>query len=95
MECQFAKPASGNARAIAFDAAGNFYMVATPNSTTGASAIYKCTAASLPTCTGTLVYSDANTIGSIAIDPWGNLFYTDAVFTTWAIRPVRTRHSMS
>jgi len=81
VECQFAKPASGNARAMAFDATGNFYMVTTPSSA-GASAIYKCTAASLPNCTGTLVYSDANTIGSIAIDPWGNLFYTDAVFTS-------------
>ncbi len=83
VECQFAKPAgsSNNARAMAFDGAGNFYMVTTPTST-GASAIYKCTAASLPNCTGTLVYSDTNTIGSIAIDPWGNLFYTDAVFTS-------------
>jgi sugar lactone lactonase YvrE len=81
VECQFAKPATGNARAMAFDAAGNFYMVTTPSST-GASAIYKCAVASLPNCTGTSIYSDANTIGSIAIDPWGNLFYTDAIFTS-------------
>jgi sugar lactone lactonase YvrE len=81
VECQFATPASGNARAMAFDSAGNFYMVTTPNSTTGASAIYECSAAScLPNGTGTLIYSDANAVGSIAIDPWGNLFFTDAAF---------------
>ena len=78
--CQFAKPASGNARAMAFDSAGNFYMVTTPSSS-GATAIYKCGAGCLPAGTGTLVYSDTNTIGSIAVDPWGDVFYTDAVFT--------------
>jgi len=81
-ECQFANAGSSNTvRAMAFDSAGNFYMVTAPSSS-GATAIYECSVAScLPSGVGTLVYSDTNTVGSIAIDPWGDLFFTDAVFT--------------
>ncbi len=79
-ECLFVQLGSASARAIAFDSAGNFYMVSAP-STSGATAIYECSVTTCqPSGTGTLIYSDTNTIGSIAIDPWGNLFFTDAVF---------------
>ena len=79
--CIFANPGSGiNTDAMAFDAAGNFYMVTVPTST-GASSIYECNVACLPTGTPTLIYTDTNPIGSIAIDPSGNIFFTDAVFS--------------
>ena len=66
-----------------FDAAGNLFMVtATASSgTAGGSKIYELAAANLYG-SPTLVYTDDAThaISSIALDPWGNLFFTDAVY---------------
>jgi sugar lactone lactonase YvrE len=81
--CSFAN-AGDNVKAMAFDASGNFYMVSVPGST-GASKIYECGTGCLPTATvkpgtGTVIYSDANGVSQIAVDPWGNLFFTDAVY---------------
>ncbi|WP_185827377.1 chitobiase/beta-hexosaminidase C-terminal domain-containing protein [Edaphobacter aggregans] len=82
-ECQFIQAGSSNVKAMAFDASGNFFMATTPSSS-GASAIYECPASCQPNpgATSTLIYSDVNAVGSIAIDPWGNLFFTDAAFNS-------------
>jgi sugar lactone lactonase YvrE len=80
--CIFANPGSGtNTNAMAFDSAGNFYMVSVPNGS-GSSSIYECNVACQPAGTPTLIYTDPNPIGSIAIDPNGNIFFTDAVFSS-------------
>jgi sugar lactone lactonase YvrE len=79
--CTFANVPSGGVKAIAFDPSGNFYMVTVPASP-GTSAIYECAASCQTGGTGTLVYSDANSVSQIAFDPWGNLFFTDGVYTS-------------
>ncbi len=79
--CTFANVPSGGVKAIAFDPSGNFYMVTVPASP-GASAIYECAASCQTGGTGTLVYSDANSVSQIAFDPWGNLFFADGVYTS-------------
>ena len=56
-------------------------MVAVPSST-GTSAIYVCPASCQTGGTATLLYSDTNAISQIAFDPWGNLFFTEGVFTS-------------
>jgi sugar lactone lactonase YvrE len=83
VECQFIQAGSSNVKAMAFDASGNFFMATTPSSS-GASAIYECPASCQPNpgATSTLIYSDVNAVGSLAIDPWGNLFFTDAAFNS-------------
>ncbi len=79
--CTFANVPSGGVKAIAFDPSGNFYMVTVPASP-GTSAIYECAASCQTGGTGTLLYSDANSVSQIAFDPWGNLFFTDGVYTS-------------
>ena len=46
------------------------------------SAIYECAASCQTGGTGTLLYSDANSVSQIAFDPWGNLFFTEGVYTS-------------
>ncbi|HEY1922433.1 MAG TPA: hypothetical protein VGG44_06680, partial [Tepidisphaeraceae bacterium] len=76
--CTVATVGSGGVKAIAFDSSDNLYMVTVPGSTgISASAIYECTASCQTGGTATLVYSDANAISQVAVDPWGNLFFTD------------------
>jgi sugar lactone lactonase YvrE len=77
--CTVGSIPSGGMKAIAFDAAGNLYMVTVPASP-GASAIYECAAACQIGGTATLVYSDANAVSQIAFDPWGNMFFTDGAY---------------
>lgn len=80
--CTFANPGSGiNSRAMFFDASGNFYTVSTPSGT-GSTAIYECSVSCQPAGKSTLIYTDTNVIGSIAVDPWGDLFFTDASFAS-------------
>jgi len=79
--CTFASVPSGGVKAIAFDPSGNFYMVTVPASP-GPSAIYECAASCQTGGTGTLVYADVNAVSQIAFDPWGNLFFTDGVYTS-------------
>jgi sugar lactone lactonase YvrE len=77
-ECTFAT-ANQNTKAIAFDEAGNFYMVSEPaTSASGASGIYECSTSCQPAGTATEVYADANGVSQIAFDPWGNMFFTDS-----------------
>lgn len=79
--CTVANIPSGGMKAIAFDASNNLYMVTVPASP-GTSAIYECAAACQTGGTATLVYSDANSVSQIAFDPWGNMFFTDGVYTS-------------
>jgi sugar lactone lactonase YvrE len=78
--CAFAN-AGHPVKAMTFDSAGNFYMVTVPGST-GGNAVYECNTSCQPAGTGTLVYTDSTPIASIAVDPWGNLFFADAVYTS-------------
>jgi sugar lactone lactonase YvrE len=77
--CTVATAGSGGVKAISFDPSGNLYMATVPGST-GASAIYECSASCQTGGTATLVYSDANAVSQIAFDPWGNMFFTDGVY---------------
>jgi sugar lactone lactonase YvrE len=79
--CTVATAGSGGNKAIAFDPSGNLYMVTVPASP-GASAIYECPASCQTGGTATLVYSDVNSVSQIAFDPWGNLFFTEGVYTS-------------
>ncbi|MGB6742637.1 MAG: hypothetical protein WBE38_03185, partial [Terracidiphilus sp.] len=81
--CTVGSIPSGGMKAIAFDPAGNLYMVTVPGSTgISASAIYECPASCQTGGTATLIYSDANAVSQVAGDPWGNLFFTDGVYAT-------------
>lgn len=83
-ECTFANAGSNNKiTATTFDAAGKFYMVTEPG-TGGANSIYVCDSSCQPSGTGTLVYTDAAkyAISSVAVDPWGNIFFTDSWYPT-------------
>ena len=66
----------------AFDPAGNLFMVTATDDIHGGNKIYVLSAANLYTGPPVLVYTDDAThvIGSIAFDPWGNLFFTDVVY---------------
>ncbi len=74
--------------AMTFDAAGDFFFSLT-NANTAPEAIYECTAACIATGTpaATMIYMEpASTtaaqlmVGGLAIDPWGNLFFTDSSY---------------
>jgi len=79
--CTVGSAPSGGVKAISFDPSGNLYMVGVPSST-GASAIYVCPASCQTGGTATLLYSDTSAISQVAFDPWGNLFFTEGVFTS-------------
>ncbi len=77
--------------AMAFDAAGDLFWVTSGDGLTSANAIWKCTSACLGgTGSPVLVYQEPKAskppsaasgqllAGSLAVDPWGNLFFTDA-----------------
>jgi hypothetical protein len=80
--CTVANIPSGGTKAVAIDASGNLYMVTVPASP-GTNAIYECNAACQTGGTATLVYSDTTgAVSQIAFDPWGNMFFTDGVYTS-------------
>ena len=79
--CTVANVPSGGVKAIAFDPSGTLYMVTVPASP-GTSAIYECPGSCQTGGTGTLLYSDVNSVSQIAFDPWNNLFFTDGVYTS-------------
>jgi hypothetical protein len=71
---------------MTFDAAGDFFFSLT-NANTAPEAIYECTVACLATGTpaATMIYMEPAsvttaqlTVGGLAVDPWGNLFFTDS-----------------
>jgi len=78
--CTVANLPSGGTKAVAFDASGNLYIVTVP-AAPGVNAIYECAVACQTGGTATLVYSDATgAVSQIALDPWGNLFFTDGIY---------------
>ena len=79
--CTVATNPGGGMKAIAFDPSGNLYMVTVPASP-GTSAIYECAVSCQTGGTATLVYSDVNAVSQIAFDPWGNMFFTEGVYTS-------------
>jgi sugar lactone lactonase YvrE len=82
--CTVGNIPSGGIKAVAFDASGNLYMVSVPASP-GVNAIYECAAACQTGGTATLVYSDTTgAVSQIAVDPWGNLFFTDGIYNDTA-----------
>jgi sugar lactone lactonase YvrE len=70
---------------LEFDSNGDLFLVGTNNSSgAGATVIYEITAVNLyasPSPALVTIYSDSNAVGSIATDPWGNLYFTDALYT--------------
>jgi len=78
--CTVANLPSGGTKAVAFDASGNLYIVTVP-AAPGVNAIYECAVACQTGGTATLVYSDTTgAVSQIALDPWGNLFFTDGIY---------------
>jgi sugar lactone lactonase YvrE len=63
---------------LAFDASGNLIIATSTVPTDNPNTIYLCNA-SCQTGSGapTKLYADANPIGALAVDPWGNLFFSD------------------
>ncbi|MGO9231914.1 MAG: chitobiase/beta-hexosaminidase C-terminal domain-containing protein [Bryobacteraceae bacterium] len=73
-------------QSMTFDAAGDFFFSLT-NANTAPEAIYECTVACLATGTpaATIIYMEPVSVvaaqymvGGMAVDPWGNLFFTDS-----------------
>jgi sugar lactone lactonase YvrE len=64
---------------LLFDGSGNLFIATSANPSTNANTIYECNASCQTSATGTptLIYADSNHMGALAIDPWGNLFFTD------------------
>ncbi len=70
---------NGGFSSLLFDGQGNFFFSTDANPANNPDTIYECSASSLPTCSSpAVVYADASGgLGSVAIDPWGNLFFSD------------------
>ena len=66
---------------IVFDGSGNLFFATDTNPTTNPNSIFECSAACLADTTGTvlpvLLYHDSAAMGSLAVDPWENVFFTD------------------
>jgi sugar lactone lactonase YvrE len=64
---------------VAFDAQGNFFFETNTLPATNPNAIYECNVACIASAsaTPTLIYADTKSIGALAIDPWGNIFFVD------------------
>ena len=64
---------------LVFDASGNLFAATSTAAATNPNSIYECDATCQTSATGTptLIYTDKNPLGGLAIDPWGNLFFTD------------------
>ena len=72
---------------LLFDASGNLFIATSANPTNNKNSIYECDATCQTSATGTpaLIYADANAIGALAIDPWGNLFFSDGANSTGSV----------
>jgi sugar lactone lactonase YvrE len=69
---------------MAFDASGDLFVNTVYSS--GSNNIWECNAKCEFPASGSygapaLLYTDTNYIGSLALDPWGNLFYTETVYS--------------
>lgn len=69
--------------ALAFDSQGNFFFATDTLPQNNPNTIYECSAACQAETDGkgtnppVLVYSDTLPMGAIAVDPWGNIFFSD------------------
>lgn len=70
--------ASGYA-GVAFDGQGNFFFESNTLPGTDPDTIFECNLACIASSSATpkLIYSDANPVGAMQIDPWGNIFFVD------------------
>ena len=64
---------------VAFDGQGNFFFETNTLPTTTPNSIFECNLACIASSSATpkLIYADANSIGALEIDPWGNIFFVD------------------
>lgn len=64
---------------LIFDASGNLFIATSTVPTDNPNTIYKCDATCQTSATGTptKIFADPNPIGALAIDPWGNLYFSD------------------
>jgi sugar lactone lactonase YvrE len=64
---------------LVFDASGNLFIVTSTVPTDNPNTIYKCdaTCQTSPTGTPVKIYAGTKPIGALAVDPWGNLFFSD------------------
>jgi sugar lactone lactonase YvrE len=98
--------AIGGIGAITFDSQGNLYLATDNNGTTQFS-IWECTAACLSTGTPapTMLFQEpagSNPVttgqlyvGSLGVDPWGNLFFTDSNFINQAVSSPNNEATLS
>ena len=65
--------------AMVFDGAGNLFIATSTVPTDNPNTIYKCDSTCQTSATGTPVkiYADTKNIGSLGVDPWDNLFFSD------------------
>ena len=100
-ECSLSRVGAINAGAMAFDTAGDLFWVTASSGATSGNGIYECSVACLagtgspvqlyqePTAsTPPSTSSGQLLVGGLAIDPWGNVFFTDSsvyVNSTFAI----------
>ena len=90
-ECSITGVGSFYPGAIAFDKNGNLFWATSGNGATSGNSIYECTVACLGgTGSPVQIYQEPTAasapsatsgqllVGSLAIDPWGNLFFTDS-----------------
>ncbi len=72
---------SGNSgyAGVAFDAQGNFFFESNTLPATNPNSIFECNLACIANSSATpqLIYADTKSIGALAIDPWGNIFFVD------------------
>lgn len=63
---------------VAFDGQGNFFFESNTLPST-ANTIYECNLACISNSSATpaKIYADSATVGALAIDPWGNIFFVD------------------
>ncbi len=64
---------------LIFDASGNLFIATSTVPTDNPNSIYKCDLTCQTSATGTpsKIYADSKPLGALAIDPWGNLFFSD------------------
>ncbi len=70
---------NGGFSSLLFDGQGNFFFATDTTPANNKNTIYECAAASLPACSSPqVIYADTYAaLGGVAVDPWGNLFFSD------------------
>jgi len=92
---------SGESKSLLFDAKGDLFSLTVTNGSSGNS-IYEIPAANLYSGSGgntvspapTLIYTDPNPISAFAMDPWGNIYFTDAVYASGSNQTTATSSAL-